>query len=286
MIKCEVCNKEVENYGKLSSHIRYIHKIGLKDYYDKYLKKEDDGKCKVCGQPTRFINIRHGYLGHCCQYCATHDREVINKMVQTQVERYGGVGGASKELCQKMIDTQTEKYGGVGFASEELSKKTHDKILENYGVTHYSKSERWKEQNYITKKKNNTLKVSKVESRVYEKILEKYPNTIQSYFSDEYPFVCDFYIPELNLYIEYNGFTTHCGHFFNENNENDLKQLEELRHLEETAKTKKSKNFYNNVIYTWTILDKSKLETVKKNKLNYVVFWNEKEANDYIRDNL
>ena len=286
MIKCEICNKEVENYTRLSSHIRYVHKIELKDYYDKYLKKEDDGKCKVCGKPTRFVNIRHGYLDHCCQYCASHDREAINRMVQTQIERYGGVGSASKELCQKMIDTQTEKYGGVGFASEELSKKTHDKIFENYGVTHYSKFEGWKEQNYITKKKNNTLKVSKVEARVYEKILKKYPNTIHSYFSDEYPFACDFYIPELNLYIEYNGFTTHCGHFFDNNNENDLKQLEELKHLEETAKTKKSKNFYNNVIYTWTILDKHKLEIAKKNKLNYVVFWNEKEANDYIKDNL
>ena len=135
----------------------------------------------------------------------------------------------------------------------------------------YSKLERWKEQNYITKKSNNTLNVSKVENRVYEKILEKYPNTIQSYFSDEYPFACDFYIPELNLYIEYNGFVTHYGHFFDSSNENDLKQLEELKHLEETAKTKKSKNFYKNVIYTWTILDNNKLETAKKNKLNYVV---------------
>ena len=207
-------------------------------------------------------------------------------MVQTQKERYGGVGGASKELCQKMIDTQTEKYGGVGFASKELSKKTHDKILENYGVTHYSKSERWKEQNYVTKKRNNTLNVSKVENRVYKKILEKYPNTIQSYFSDEYPFTCDFYIPELNLYIEYNGFVTHCGHFFDDSNENDLRQLEELKYLEENAKTQKSKNFYKNVIYTWTILDKKKLDTANNNRLNYVVFWNEKEANNYIRDML
>ena len=115
-------------------------------------------------------------------------------------------------------------------------------------------------------------------------ILEKYPNTIQSYFSDEYPFACDFYIPELNLYIEYNGFTTHCGHFFNSDNENDLKQLEELKYLEEHAKTQKSKNFYKNIIYTWTILDKKKQDTAENNKLNYVVFWNEKEANDYIRD--
>lgn len=286
MVKCEICDEEIKNYSSLNFHLRRVHKIESKDYYDKYLKKENDGKCKVCGQPTRFVNIRHGYLGHCCQYCASHDREAINRMVHTQIERYGGVGGASKELCQKMIDTQTEKYGGVGFASEELSKKTHDKILENYGVVHYSKFEGWKEQNYITKKKNNTLNVSKVENRVYKKILEKYPNTVQSYFSDEYPFACDFYIPELNLYIEYNGFVTHCGHFFDDSNENDLKQLEELKHLEEIAETKKSKNFYKNVIYTWTILDNNKLETAKKNKLNYVVFWNEKEANDYIRNNL
>ena len=286
MIKCEICHREIKRYQAFSRHLIATHGIEPKDYYDRYLKNANDGICKVCGKPTKFKNISRGYMNHCGTYCASHDREAVNKMIQTQTRLYGGPGGASKELCQKMMNTQTVKYGGVGFASKELSKKTHDKILENHGVVYYSQSDRWKRQNYTTKKKNNTLNVSKVERRVYEKILEKYPNTIQSYFSDEYPFTCDFYIPELNLYIEYNGFTTHCGHFFDSHNKYDIKRLEELKYLVENAKTQKSKNFYKNVIYTWTVLDKRKLDTVKKNKLNYIVFWNEEEANNYIRDNL
>lgn len=80
---------------------------------------------------------------------------------------------------------------------------------------------------------------------------------------DRYPFYCDFYIVEDDLFIELNAHWTHGGKPFDENDEECIKQLQEWR---EKAKTSK---FYENAIETWTVRDVKKLETAKKNRINY-----------------
>lgn len=53
-------------------------------------------------------------------------------------------------------------------------------------------------------------------------------NVKRQYKSELYPFACDFYIQNLDLYIECNFHWTHGGHKFDKNNENDIKQLNEF----------------------------------------------------------
>lgn len=52
-----------------------------------------------------------------------------------------------------------------------------------------------------------------------------------------------------------------------------------LANWQEKAKTSK---FYAKAIETWTIRDVLKLETAIKNNLNYIVWFNEEQANDWI----
>ena len=99
---------------------------------------------------------------------------------------------------------------------------------------------------------------------------------IRQYKSDLYPFSCDFYIKSLDLYIEYNGHWTHGKESFNKTN----KEHQEI--LNNWKKKLKSSKFYTNAIKVWTDLDVRKLETFKKNKLNYKIFWNIKEVKDFI----
>ena len=40
---CEICKNEFKD----KQHITRFHKISLKDYYDKYLKREDEGICLI-----------------------------------------------------------------------------------------------------------------------------------------------------------------------------------------------------------------------------------------------
>ena len=56
MTTCQICKKEFTKRG-LTYHITHIHKITKKDYYDTYLKTENEGLCKYCGNQTKFYKI-------------------------------------------------------------------------------------------------------------------------------------------------------------------------------------------------------------------------------------
>jgi len=51
-MECQICKKEVKNLRCLSSHLR-IHKTLVKDYYDKFLKKENEDICLECGKDQK-----------------------------------------------------------------------------------------------------------------------------------------------------------------------------------------------------------------------------------------
>ena len=125
-----------------------------------------------------------------------------------------------------------------------------------------------------TKKKNKTFNTSKPEKELGAKLKELYSDLKTQYKSKEYPFACDFYIPSLDLYIEYNGSWTHGNHFFDENNQDDLDTLKLWR--------SKDTEYYNNAIMVWTIKDVQKLETAIKNNLNYIAWFNQEQAYDWI----
>ncbi len=64
MVKCEICGKEFETIGRLSSHIGRVHKneITREEYYLKYIGEK--GKCKECGKDTTFKSLNHGINKH------------------------------------------------------------------------------------------------------------------------------------------------------------------------------------------------------------------------------
>lgn len=51
---CEICKNEFKD----KQHITRFHKISLKDYYDTYLKRENEGICLCCGKETKFYNLK------------------------------------------------------------------------------------------------------------------------------------------------------------------------------------------------------------------------------------
>ena len=126
---------------------------------------------------------------------------------------------------------------------------------------------------YITKKKNNSFNQSDRENKFYNYLCEENKNTTiyKQYKSDKYPFYCDFYIKEKDLYIECNFHWTHGGHPFDKSDPQDMKTLDEWR---EKAKTSQ---FYKNAIETWTIRDVKKLECLRKNKLNFKIIYDKVE---------
>jgi hypothetical protein len=64
-MKCEICNKEVDGLKGLSCHLVKNHKFDKKEYYDKHLKKQNEGKCYFCENESIFFNLTKGYHRIC-----------------------------------------------------------------------------------------------------------------------------------------------------------------------------------------------------------------------------
>ena len=84
-------------------------------------------------------------------------------------------------------------------------------------------------------------------------------------------------IPDLDLYIEYQGTWTHGLHPFNENNKEDIDKLN-------LWKSKNSK-YYDNAINTWTIRDVNKRNIAKQNNLNWIEFFNFDNFKKWLNNN-
>lgn len=138
----------------------------------------------------------------------------------------------------------------------------------------YLKSDEFKAKRRKTLHEHGTYGKSQAEDRCYDLLQSIFPNAIHHYTSDVYPFECDMYVPELDLYIECNFFLSHGGHFFDENNPEDLKTLEKWK--------SKHTKFYDIAIHIWTESDIKKRDIAIKNNLNYIVFWTEQGFIDWI----
>lgn len=200
------------------------------------------------------------------------------KCKQTNLERYGTEYVFQRnEIKEKIRKITLEKYGKEFFTQTDIYKiKTRATKLKNHGTINNSQTTKWKneikknrklidQKSYITKKKNNSFHISKVEEKVFELLLQKYSQTIHHYKSTEYPWNCDFYIPELNLWLECNFHWTHGKIPYNPNI--CKKQLDLW------IKKSKESDFYKSAIETWTVRDVKKRQWAIQNNLNWLEFF-------------
>ena len=146
-----------------------------------------------------------------------------------------------------------ERYG-VEYAmlSPELAKKLSDSLIRTHSSGKYIETHRL----------NNTFNTSSIEKQFETYLKENNIEYIYQYHNELYPYDCDFYIPEYDLYIEIQGTWTHGMHPFDPNSPGDNKKLNEW--------ISKNKKFYNQAVYVWTELDPKKREIAIQNKLNYL----------------
>lgn len=89
LIPCKLCSFiAVSRYG-LSRHLKRNHTIADKEYYDKYLKQDNEELCKMCGKESRFYGFSIGYLKYCSKKCAWNDPELKHEREVTCFNKYG-----------------------------------------------------------------------------------------------------------------------------------------------------------------------------------------------------
>lgn len=188
---CEECGKICKNFKGLVTHIRHSHNKKYKEYFDKWIKDDDGGVCKICGKEAIFSNIDYGYRSGCC-------KEHMNKWNQIQIkkavqDKYGVDNiFQCEETKDKMKETYNKRYG-VDYNHQYINimKKS---LQTGFKIKQFRNTDIWFQGSY--------------ELDFLEKFYDKYSD-IQQGPSINYLFKnkkCvyhpDFFIPSLNLIVE------------------------------------------------------------------------------------
>jgi hypothetical protein len=176
-----------------------------KEYYDKYLKKIDEGTCKTpeCNNSCNFYSLTKGYNKHCSRDCI---REYLNKngiMKKRKIEKNGFYNNNRKKSKQTCLS----KYGVENISQlKEVQLKKENTCLKNNEYKHYTGSKEHKNwmRNGGAAYCNTFIKnPSKPQVELFKVISEIFPYPIMNY---PYGYYCiDIAIPSLNLAFEYDG---------------------------------------------------------------------------------
>jgi hypothetical protein len=226
---------------------------------------------------------RYGDPGYC-------NREQIEK---TMVERYGyKTTLESPVLKEKVKKTKLEKYGNEYYTDRAKAEQT---CFEHYGVKNsFQLPSVRKKINYDkgleTKRKNGTLRSSKIEEEMYRVLTNLYgeSDVLKQYKDERYKnpknnrkYLCDFYIKSLDLFIESQCHYTHGKHPYDEKNEEDVllrKKIEE--------KISKNKPSYKKVIEVWCEADVTKRNIAKEHNLNYLEIFELKFTEETVKEKI
>lgn len=197
---CQICGKECDGTQGLTSHAFKTHGMTSKEYYDRFIKKPDEGICPTCGKPTKFIKFGRGYKKHCSYSCSSLD-PIANKQ---------------RNKTYELLHDRTE-----------IMKNAYKQYEERTGYAHPSQNPLVKEQKYKTKMKNyqaGKIKLGYVKSHaefeIFDFIKSLYYNTIIQNAHNIIPHKeLDIYLPELHKAIEYNGTYWHADPRFYKNND-------------------------------------------------------------------
>lgn len=237
---------------------------------------------------------------------AMQNNDIKQKNKETCLKKYGVEYVTQTELFkQKSKESCLEKYGvEYTFQVDTFREKTIKTCLEKYGVDHPMKSDIVKNKvmhtcllhygvEHPTQNKKIMLKAfdariksmeghrfSKKEDEIYNYLITIDKDTKRQYYSELYPFHCDFYLPNFDVYIEYQGMWTHGKHPFNKDNNEDKILLKDWKNKALNSK------FYKSAIENWTITDPLKRETAKDNKLNYLEIFPKDSFKDIINSYL
>jgi hypothetical protein len=254
------------------------------------------------------------FLSHCSNKCKKLDKNVNekwkdscgekgtnrDKAKKTMMKRYGvenpyqipevieKIKIINKEKLEESLRKQKEtclnKYGVESYLqTDKFKEQSKETCIKKYGVDHPMKSKevqsKYNREELVkkiiaTKELHGTFNTSNDEDESYEILKAIYPDTIRQYKSDRYPFLCDFYIPSLDLFIECQYGWQHGNHPFNKDNNDDIERLKKMK--------ERHTKYYDAVIYNWSIRDVNKRNTAKLAGINYIEFWNIDELKKWI----
>lgn len=218
--------------------------------------------------------IQDTYKKHCEEDSLF--REAINKKIKETYKRrleYDPefINNKNKKISKGISKTYSKHCIIDSTYAETKNKKISESVKTRFNYTKETNPEIIKERykkSYNTKKQNNSFNTSKIEEQFAGWLTDNNIKFIRQYRSERYPFACDFYFPDDDLYFEINANWTHGKHQFDSDNPDDIA----------TAEIWKSKNtkYYDNALFVWTVADVHKKDIAIRNRLNWIVVYSNK----------
>ena len=87
--KCKLCSFSTNSVRKFGFHIRKIHNLTNREYFDTYMKKIGEGYCYHCLNKTPFLSLSKRYQPFCCLSCGIKAEITQNKMKENCKQRTG-----------------------------------------------------------------------------------------------------------------------------------------------------------------------------------------------------
>ena len=299
---CNVCKNPVSFIGKKSWDLNGKTKNGYLMYCStKCSNGNIDVKTKVrstiekkYGVTTPLLNdaVRKKFTETMLRkYGVEHalkNEAIKEKAVNTIVKKYGtNVAAKSQIVKEKIKATNIKKYGFVAPAcSEIVLSKIKDTNVKKYGAESFLKSEKflalqkekkteWQNKALRTLIQTGKINKSVLEDKMWDLLCKIYgkENVIRQYKSNEYPFVCDFFVKSEKMYVEYQGTYFHNYKLYNEYRDKEEYELLKLKSIDEKHPS------YKRIIDIWTKKDVEKYNVAKKNNIKIVFIypdWSEK----------
>ena len=296
--KCKVCDKRTRYFKSFNRYMdtccrecdKKLKSQSHKSYWSNMTEEEKQNRIE---QESKIKEQKYGYR------TPFADDSVKNKIKQTIINKYGydnvfkipEIKNKIKEFMDNHREYINDKISNTWsqLDKEFINHKREQTTLEKYGVDNYSKSKSFKKlyndkdfvmnmvnKNYNTRKGNNSFNISKQEDELYNLLLTEFTDVIRQYKDNRYPYSCDFYIPCLDLFIEFNGNWTHGPKPFDETDNDCISILNEW-------KSKSDSKYYQNAIHNWTILDVNKRKIAKENNLNYLEFFTKEDFDAWFK---
>jgi len=182
MIICAICQIECRTMRSLSKHIRDRHNCNSKEYYDRYLTKED-AVCKVCGtNKVSFLTLTSGYAHTCSHTCggilhrrnlaSDQDRsDAFSEKVsrnQTKIWEDRIDTDGYRNICDKISKTVMSKnallsleelkqrYGWMNRLSSDEMQEWKQSVMLNTGAHLWWKCASDEDRKNVYKKRNAT----------------------------------------------------------------------------------------------------------------------------------
>ena len=223
------------------------------------------------------------------QYFQEHKKEIVAKSKQTNIDKYdvscnfkrrdviekNKVASHTPEANEKRKQTTFRHFGVENiFQLPEVKEKaqinshTSDAMAKMHANRDYRKIA---VATAKTKKENGNK--SKLELAFEQKCNELNIVYLAEYSDERYPFPCDYYLPNLDCFVEIHGSWVHTDHIYNKIKDKDLYNIWKNK--------SKTSNYYKSALKTWTQKDPAKLKVAEQNKLNYIILWNIDDINEW-----